>query len=184
MRIPIARIVIDVAGIDGGLLLHLDGLHGKHSLSCSLFHRPFQHAPTGPFPRRDQCVAGNRIDPQLGVGATTRFDTLADFTTMSVGRSGGDRFIRAVAPGENIVSAIPGGRYGVWSGTSMAAPIVSGIAALIRARDAVSAPHSIVERISETGILWDYAHPTRGLIKTNRVDALCAVTNNRACSVP
>lgn len=36
------------------------------------------------------------------------------------------------APGEEIVSTLPGGVFGAWSGTSMATPIVSGQVALVR----------------------------------------------------
>lgn len=36
------------------------------------------------------------------------------------------------APGESILSTLPGNSYAKWSGTSMATPVVSGIAALIR----------------------------------------------------
>jgi subtilisin family serine protease len=38
------------------------------------------------------------------------------------------------APGVEIVSTLPGGGFGAWSGTSMATPIVAGQVALIRAR--------------------------------------------------
>lgn len=36
------------------------------------------------------------------------------------------------APGEGMISTLPNGQYATWSGTSMAAPVVSGIAALVR----------------------------------------------------
>lgn len=125
--------------------------------------------------------AGNRIDPQLGVGASTRMENLAIFSTMSVGSTGGDRFIRAVAPGENIVSTLPGGRYGLWTGTSMAAPVAAGVAALVKAQNPTLDPHSVVERLIDTGIKWECDHPSRGQIRTSRVDAFCALTNNPLC---
>ena len=127
--------------------------------------------------------AGNRIDAQLGVGASTRYDHLWEFSTMSVGTSGSDRFIRAVAPGENIVSAIPGGRFALWSGTSMAAPIAAGVAALVKAKYPTLTADQVAAQVAETGISWDCTHPTRGPIKTNRIDAYCAVTNNRSCGI-
>ena len=39
-----------------------------------------------------------------------------------------------MAPGENIISAIPNGGFATWRGTSFAAPVVSGIAALVMVR--------------------------------------------------
>jgi subtilisin family serine protease len=120
--------------------------------------------------------AGERISPQLGVAASTRYDNLADFSTFN------RLEIKAAAPGENIFSALPGGLYGTWSGTSMSAPIASGIAALVKAQNPMLSPSSIVKQISATGIKWDCKLKSRDVIlKTHRVDAFCAVTNNQAC---
>jgi subtilisin family serine protease len=129
---------------------------------------------------------GMTDDNLLSVGSSSRFDLLSTFSTMAdVQIRDTDRWVRTVAPGEDIVSAIPGGRFGVWSGTSMAAPIVSGITALVlsvRPFTATRTATEVVNEVEETGYGWKCPLPSRGTnMETSRVDAFCAVTNNQAC---
>ena len=51
------------------------------------------------------------------------------------------------APGVRIYSAVPGGGYSLLSGTSMASPIVSGIAALIKARNSFMEPFHVYQAL-------------------------------------
>ena len=56
-------------------------------------------------------------------------------------------WVRFAAPGEGITSSVPGGGYGTWSGTSMAAPLFAGTAALVRAINPNMKPDDILRRI-------------------------------------
>jgi subtilisin family serine protease len=59
-----------------------------------------------------------------------------------------------MAPGVDIFSTLPGDNYAAWDGTSMAAPVVSGIAALVRTKFPNKATHSsrfIMGQIASTG---------------------------------
>lgn len=69
------------------------------------------------------------IDGVIAVGATEHDRSLASFSA----KSGTDSRMQYVtAPGVTILSTLPGDRYGWMDGTSMAAPHVAGVAALMR----------------------------------------------------
>jgi subtilisin family serine protease len=57
--------------------------------------------------------------------------------------------IKVSAPGVQILSTVPGG-YEAWDGTSMAAPVVTGIAAIIKAEDPNLSPSQIEDVLDST----------------------------------
>lgn len=92
--------------------------------------------------------AAEGVNGLLAVAASTANDTLATFSNY-----GG--WVQVAAPGEQIIGPVPGENYGVWSGTSMAAPLVAGQAALVRAArpdwDAAAVTNEIIATAAEIG---------------------------------
>jgi len=70
-----------------------------------------------PFPARDHRV--------ISVAAADASGAVAAFSNAAPG-------VSLAAPGESLYSALLDGGFGTWSGTSMAAPLVSGTAAVMR----------------------------------------------------
>ncbi|MFN8472916.1 MAG: S8 family serine peptidase [Anaerolineae bacterium] len=79
----------------------------------------------------------------ISVGAINTDDTRAPFSNYG-------QTISVVAPGVAILSTLPGNRYEAWPGTSMAAPIVSGIAALLWSRNPSLTNDQVRERLIST----------------------------------
>lgn len=79
----------------------------------------------------------------LAVAASNADSRLADFSNFG-------NWIDIAAPGEGLTSAVPGGGYAVWSGTSMAAPMAAGTAALLRQWRPGLTPVDIVRRLEDT----------------------------------
>lgn len=109
-------------------------------------------------------AAEHDVPGLVAVGASGPSDTVSIFSTR------GD-WVELMAPGERIVSSVPGGKYGVWRGTSMAAPVVSGIAALVRSRYPELKASGVFDQILRTSVACN------GAIR-RRVDANRAVTMN------
>jgi hypothetical protein len=65
-----------------------------------------------------------RYPETIGVGAVCTGDTRAFFSSSGVG-------VNIMAPGTDILSTLPGNRYGVTRGTSTATPFVAGVVALV-----------------------------------------------------
>ncbi|MBS1706712.1 MAG: peptidase S8 [Armatimonadetes bacterium] len=83
-------------------------------------------------------------------------------------------WVSCAAPGTNILSTWPGNRYVRASGTSMAAPVVSGIAALAWS----AMPGATVDQIRSR--ILDTAVSVNGYVASGRADAFAAVTGGAA----
>lgn len=117
------------------------------------------------------CAAGNdgstrplypaAFDDCLSVGSSDRADRTSGFSNRAAS-------IDISAPGESILSSCLGGGYCLMDGTSMAAPLVSGAAALVFA-SGVSGPSAVSWRLRST------AASRQGVVSGKRLDVGAAL---------
>jgi subtilisin family serine protease len=80
----------------------------------------------------------------ISVAATDANDNLASFSNFGI------RSVDIAAPGVNILSTFPGDSYESLSGTSMSAPVVTGVAGLILTSNSGLTPVQVKDRILRT----------------------------------
>jgi subtilisin family serine protease len=110
--------------------------------------------------------AAEGVGGLLAVAASSEEDALATFSNRG-------SWVDLAAPGERILSSVPGGEFGAWSGTSMAAPFVAGVAALVRAQNPRLTAAQVAGRITMT------ASRINGPVRL-RLDAAAALGGSRA----
>jgi Subtilisin-like serine proteases len=79
----------------------------------------------------------------MAVGSVNQTQKLSNFSCYGYGMS-------VVAPGEGIMSTFPGGTYAMIDGTSMAAPFVSGAAALVWSKHPEWTAQQVRQRLEQT----------------------------------
>ena len=103
----------------------------------------------------------------IAVAATTSADTVAGYST-----SGG--YVDVAAPGSDILSTYPGGQYVWMNGTSMAAPHVAAVAALLKGADRGLTPDQIEQALTVSAV--DLGRPGRDDdFGAGRLDAAAAL---------
>jgi thermitase len=110
----------------------------------------------------EEYPAAENINGLLAVAASNETDHLTSFSTHG-------SWIKVAAPGDRILSSVPGGQFGTWRGTSMAAPLAAGEVALVRAAFPNLRPSKIIAQIENTSKRIDAE-------VRSRVDAARAVT--------
>lgn len=92
----------------------------------------------------------------ITVGATDKRDNLTEFSSCGPVKKTFIMKPEILAPGDSILSNLPGGKYGMASGTSMASPVVAGVCALLKSRHKDWNPamikSAILSSAKETGL--------------------------------
>ena len=128
-------------------------------------------------------AAGNRVGGNIQVGAPATIPGVLTVAGVdrkgvaSVDASSQGISIGVAAPAEDLVGGVPGGGYAEWAGTSGSAPMVAGVAALIRSKWPEMSAEQVINRIVATA--KDAGAPGKDpLYGFGRLDAAAALKDD------
>ncbi len=105
------------------------------------------------------------VSSAISVGSTTKGDAVNSFSNSA-------SFLSLLAPGSSILSAIPGGGFASFSGTSMATPHVTGAWAVLKQKNPQASVAAVLDALVSTGVTL--TDPKNGIAKP-RIDVAGAV---------
>ena len=107
----------------------------------------------------------------LGISSVDAEDVKSSFSNY------GD-YVSLSAPGNDVVSAMPGGQYAMASGTSISTAFVAGTAALLRSLVPLATPAEIAAHLLASGQNLDAQNPEySGLLGAGRLDVAAALSH-------
>ena len=135
----------DGKGADDGDESPADAVSYDDKVRCAGFGGALVVAAAGNrgTDRSHEYPAAESSSSLISVGSSERSGRLAAFSNYG--------WVKLAAPGAEVSSAVPGGGYATWSGTSMAAPLVSGAAALLRSLRRDLPAEDVAKRLLKTG---------------------------------
>jgi len=89
-------------------------------------------------------IAPACVSSAISVGSTNNADQVSSFTNSA-------SFLSLLAPGESVTSSVPGGGTSVGSGTSFAAPAVTGAWAILKQKNPSATVSTILSALRTTG---------------------------------
>jgi subtilisin family serine protease len=92
------------------------------------------------------------ISSTISVGSTTISDSISEFSNVSP-------YLDLLAPGTGIISAVPGGGFESWEGTSLSAPHVAGAWAVLKSLHPDAGVEEVLASLAGTGLQITDARP-------------------------
>jgi subtilisin family serine protease len=107
----------------------------------------------------------------ISVGSFDAWGEISDFSNYGLNS------VHVLAPGTDILSTYPGGKYKTMSGTSMATPHAAGIVGLLLSKEPKLTPAQVRERLVETAL--KSVSLSERTLSGGRMDAFRVLNNTR-----